>query len=268
MKRAAAALTVVALLAVAGCAGVDIGTGPSGDSPSSEPIYETPLNGSAVIEGHVDAARAAGNYTVALNLTYGEGDGEAANTVYTVRGDPNSGAMYSVVRQEARTLQTYAFANGTAYHRAISDGEASYHEWGDRAGNGTTWAQNGVTLPLRLFEYTYAGVATADGERVFVYEADGADSLNTSAQVLGYFDDVTVTSAHSTLHVRADGLVTHATYEYDVEHDGGRQTSTFTATFSGVGATDVSPPAWVSTARNRTDGDPTFTDQPTENRTE
>jgi len=250
MRRQVAALLVVALVAVAGCAG---GTGPAadGDGSSGNQIYETPLDAEAVADDHVDALRDAGSYTIESDATQTmAGQNQTVETSGEVRGDIDSGAVFSRTETSQRTIELYADGDGTAYQRFVVGNQTQYQEVSGQAGNATEYARTTVSSFVGLFDFSYAGTEDVDGETVHVYEAEGADSLNTSSPAFGQLNESNVDEASATLHVREDGVVTMAGYDVTVTVQDRTQSVNTTQRFTAIGETDVAEPDWLSEAQS------------------
>lgn len=242
---------------LAGCAGVNplAGGGTDGDAaPALEdapPAYEPPLGDTALRSDHLAALREAGTFTLELNSTVS--DSQEASYAYRslVRARLGDGAVYTT-RRPAPVTQIYQFGNGTSFVRINGDDNVQYDRDPGVTTNAAEWARRPAVYALRLFEYRHAGVTTRDGERVHVYRASGAESLNKSALRFAYGEQVTAYAGNATLHVRENGLVTFVDIAYQVGTEERKRTVTWTARVSELGATDVSPPAWLSAAREQT----------------
>jgi len=253
MRRQFATLAVAALLLVAGCAALGGGggdpTGPNdrpGDGPTADPVYETPLADAEVVDAHREALRDAGTFTLRTNNSYGQES--ARRTV--IRGDLETDAMYASVRTGDTPLQVYRFGNGTGYRRSVSNGETTYGNVSDIDGP-SSWTDGGVQTVLELYDLEYEGATTEDGETVHVYEAEGPSSMNRSSEWFGS-GDATVEAANATLRIRGDGLVVRSQYAYTVTRGGDTNSVSVTRTFTNLGDTDLTPPAWIPAARNAT----------------
>ena len=224
-----------------------------GGTASGDPIYEVPLDASAVADAHVEALRDAGTYTMQSNATQSRSGQNAtieSNTV--VRGDFSSGAVFTRSESRQQTVEGYAFGNGTAYRRFVMGDQVQYAQASGQMGNATQYASSSVETFVTLFNFTYAGTQSADGSTVHVYEAAGAESLNTSAPAFRGLNESMVDSANATLHVRDDGVVTQAGYDITVTARGQTQSITATQSYAAIGETDVSPPEWIGEARSNT----------------
>ncbi|MFC3477019.1 DUF7537 family lipoprotein [Halobacterium litoreum] len=247
MRRQSATLAVAALLLVAGCTALGGSGGGDATDANSDPLYETPLDTDAVVDAHVDAVRDAGTFTFETNNSYGE----SPSQVLVFRGDLDTGAVYVTSRSGDSPFQMYRFGNGTAYERRVDDGEVFYDDAANAVDGASNWVGEGVRVPLDLFDFAYVGTTTADGETVHVYEAEGPSSLAPSDGWLSR-DDVTVESARATLEIGESGVVKRASYAFTVDDTGGTTSVSVTRTYSNLGETDLSPPAWIPTARNAT----------------
>ncbi|MFB6072743.1 MAG: hypothetical protein ABEJ88_07230 [Halobacterium sp.] len=255
MRRTLATLAVAALLVTAGCSafgggGTDATTTspPAGDA--GDPVYETPLNASAVADEHLAALEAAGSYTVestAVSESSARNATRETNTV--IRGDLGSGAVFTRTAARQQVVEGYAFANGTGYQRFEMPDQTRYVNATGRLGNASQYARGTVASFVGLFEFSYAGTTTENGQTVHVYEAEGASSLNTSAPAFASLNESNVKAANATLHVRSDGVVVLASYDITVSLRGNTQRVDATQRFTNVGSTDVSPPAWIPEAR-------------------
>lgn len=249
MRRQFAALLVVALVAVAGCAG---GSGPAAsgaDGPSDDPIHETPLDAEAVADAHVDALSDAGSYTIQSDATQStSAQNRTVETSGEVRGDLSSGAVFSRTETSQRTVELYADGDGTAYQRFVVGNQTQYQNAAGQAGNATQYARGTVASFVGLFDFAYEGTEDVDGETVHVYDAADAASLNTSAPAFGQLNESNIDAASATLHVRDDGVVTMAGYNVTVTFQGATQSIETTQCFTGIGETDVAAPDWLDEA--------------------
>ncbi|WP_232702455.1 DUF7537 family lipoprotein [Halobacterium wangiae] len=254
MRRPAATLAVAALLVAAGCSGGgDTTTTPEYDT-DAEPIYETPLDAETVTDAHLDALRDHGTFTIDQNTTWEDSGGRELRTGL-VRANLDSGAVYGHWKFRDDTRQTYQFADGTGYNRLVNDGELHYSRGGART-NATGYAKGGL-LVVEVFTFDYAGTTVVDGDRVHVYQASGPDEVDTSAfPSVRQLDSATVDHAEATVHVREDGAFRRVAYTVAFENSDQLDAVSTTWRFEKLGDTDVSPPGWVSVARNRTDQSP------------
>ena len=250
MRRQLAALLVVALVAVAGCAGGSP-TANGSDASSGDPIYETPLDGDAVADAHVDALTDAGSYTIESDATQTmAGQNQTVETSGEVRGDIESGAVFSRTETSQRTIELYADGEGTAFQQFVVGNQTQYQDVSGQAGNATQYARTTVTSFVGLFDFSYEGTEDVDGETVHVYESAGADGLNTSSPAFGQLNESNVDEASATLHVRDDGVVTMAGYDVTVTVQDQTQSVNTTQRFTAVGETDVAEPDWLSEAQS------------------
>lgn len=251
MRRQLAALLVVALVAVAGCAG---GGGPAAggaDGSSGDPIYETPLDAGTVADAHIDALRDAGSYTIESDATQTiVGQNQTVETSGEVQGDIASGAVFSRTETSQRTVELYAGPDGATYQRFAVGNQTQYQDVSGQAGNATSYARTTVSSFVGLFNFSYAGTEDVDGETVHVYEAEGADSLNTSSPAFGQLNESAIDEASATLHVRDDGVVTMAGYDITVTVQDRTQSVNTTQRFTAIGETDVTEPDWLSEAKS------------------
>ncbi|MFC3477018.1 DUF7537 family lipoprotein [Halobacterium litoreum] len=253
MRRQFATLAVVALVLVAGCAaggGGDGATTAPGDE-SGDPLYETPLNASAVADAHLAALEDAGSYTVTSNGTQTV-QNTTTETSSVARGDLSSGAVATSTATSQRTVDGFAFGNGTAYQRYQTGNETEYVDASGRMGSASQYGRGTVASYVTLFDFAYAGTTTENGETVHVYEAEGTDAVNASATAFRGLNESNFRSASATMHVREDGLVTRAGYDITVSFRGTEQRLAVTQRFSALGETTVEPPAWIDDARANT----------------
>lgn len=248
MRRQLAALLVVALVAVAGCAG---GSGPATDGSDGDAIYETPLDAEAVSDAHVDALTDAGSYTIESSATQDSPSrNQTVETSGVVRGDTTSGAVFSRTETTQRTVELYAGGDGTAYQRFAVGNQTQYRNASGQAGNATQYARNTVSSFVTLFDFTYAGTEDVDGATVHVYEAEGAASVNTSSPAFAQLNQSNVDEASATMHVDEDGVVRLAGYEVTVSVRDRTQSVETTQRFTAVGSTEVAEPDWLSDAQS------------------
>jgi len=252
MRRQLAALFVVALVAVAGCAGAG-GPAADGDGTSGDPVYETPLDADAVADAHVDALAEAGSYTIESNATQeSAGQNQNIETSGEVRGDLSSGTVFSRTETSQGTVELYADGDGTAYQRFVADDQTQYQEVSGQAGNASEYARTTVSSFVGLFEFTYAGTESVDGDTVHVYESEGAANVNTSSPAFRQLNESNVDEASATLHVREDGVVAMAGYDITVTVQDRTQFVNTTQRFTAVGETAVAEPDWLSEAESNT----------------
>lgn len=255
MRRQTATLAVVALLLVAGCSAFGGGgttTGPD-DGQTGDALYETPLDAEAVADAHAAALRDAGSYTVESNATRTDSSrNQTTETSTLIRGDLDSGAIYTRTAARQQTVEGFGFANGTAYQRFATGDRVQYMNATGRLGNATQYARGTVAQFAGLFNFSYAGTSTVDGTTVHVYEASGPGALNTSAPAWSMLNESDVESAQATLHVREDGVITRAGYDITVTLQGSQQRVDVTQRFTAIGETTVEPPVWIPDARQNT----------------
>lgn len=255
MRRQTATLAVVALLLVAGCTALGGGgtTDAPGDGQTGDAIYETPLDGDAVADAHAAALSDAGSYTIESNATQSSSArNQTTETSTLIRGDLESGAVYTRTAARQQTVEGFGFANGTAYQRYATGDRVQYVNATGRMGNATGYARSTVAQFAGLFEFSYAGTETVDSTTVHVYEAAGSDALNTSAPAWSALNESDVQSVEATMHVREDGVVTRAGYDITVTMQGSQQRVDATQRFTAIGDTSVEPPAWIPDARHNT----------------
>lgn len=262
MRRTTATLAVAALLVLAGCSaggGPGTTTGPAGDTTgdgtTGEPLYDQPLDASAVADAHLQSLRGAGSYTVESNATLERSSRNSTTDSRTVvRGDLESGAVYTRTGANQRSTERFAFANGTAYQRFDTGSDVQYRNVTGRVRPASEYARVTVETFVGLFDFSYAGTTTVDGRTVHVYEAAGASAVNSSAPTWGSLNESDIDAASATLHVREDGVVTRLGYDVTVTVDGTQQRVVTTQRFTAVGTTTVEPPAWIPEARQNTSG--------------
>lgn len=260
MRRQFTTLAVVALLVVAGCAAGGSGDGtttaPEGstteatETTTQEPIYEPPLDASEMADAHRTVLEDAGSYTVESNSTQETSQRNGTTETTTlVRGDLSSGAVYTRTAARQQTIEGFGFGNGTAYQRYETSDQLQYVNASGRMGNASQYAGSTVESYVGLFNFSYAGTTTENGETVHVYEAEGASELNTSAPAFGTLNESNVDAVNATMHVRDDGLVTLAGYDLTATMQGVQQRVDVTQRFTGVGDTAVEEPAWLDEAK-------------------
>lgn len=256
MRRQIATVAVVALLVAAGCstgggpATTDASTtdGSNGATPAGDPLYETPLDANAVAEAHLDGLQDAGSYTIVSNATRASAAGNQSSSS-VVRGDLSTGAMYIQSAAAGGTAELFRYGNGTAYQRVPTGDQTRYVNATGRVGNASQYARGTVASFVGLFDFTYAGTATESGATVHVYEANGAETVNTSSPAFSQFNESAIRSANATLQVRENGVVTLAGYDLTVRLRGAEQSVVATQRFTDVGSTEVTPPDWLAEAR-------------------
>jgi hypothetical protein len=249
-------VAVAALLLVAGCTG--FGPRSGGDSSPqtttlepADPVYETPLDESSLVADHVATLRDAETFTVVTNTTLSDSHDASYATRDHTRIRLSDGAMYSTERGES-VVQMYTLGNGTEFVRFAADDGVKYLRQRVADSQAEPLARAPAAHALALFDFEHAGVTARDGDRVHVYRASGPDTLNVSAVTALPRGERTVYAAKATLRVRSDGLVTFARLAYQVGTEDRKRTVEQTLRVSDLGETDVSPPAWLSVARNET----------------
>lgn len=252
MSRPRVAFSLAALLVLAGCAGGNplAGGDASAGLNDAPPVYEPPLEDSALLADHVAALRDAGTFTFDGNTTVADSHEASYQRQTLVRVRIADGAVYRTQRP-APVTQLYQFGNGTAYLRVRGEESVNYRRDPAIVRNASDWARRTVRFALLLFEFEHAGVTDRGGDRVHVYRATDASAVNETA-VSNMYEAATVHAANATLHVRESGLVPRLAFEYTVGANDQRRTVTTTVAFTELGATDVSPPAWLSAAREQT----------------
>lgn len=258
MRRQFTALAVVALLVVAGCSGGGGGDGTTTapgdtttavDATTAEPIYGPPLDATEVADAHYAALEDAGSYSVESNATQElSSQNRTTATSTLIRGDLASGAVYTRTAAQQQTIEGYGFGNGTAYQRFQTNDQVQYVNASGRMGNASQYARTTIESYVGLFDFSYAGTTTENGETVHVYEAEGASELNTSAPAFGTLNESNVDAASATMHVREDGLVTLAGYDLTATIQDVEQRVDVTQRFTGVGETTVEEPSWLGEA--------------------
>ena len=252
MRRQLAALFVVALVAVAGCAGGSA-PGADGDASSDDPVYETPLDAGAVADAHVDALGDAGSYTIESDAASTvASQNQTTETTGEVRGDMATGAVFTRTETSQRTIELYAGSDGATYRRSVAGDQTRYRNVSGQAVNASEYARSTVSSFVNLFEFSYAGTEDADGGTVHVYEADGAAAMNTSSPGFAQLNESNVDAASATLHVRDDGVVTMAGYDITITFQGQTQSIDTAQRFTAIGETDVTEPDWLSEAASNT----------------
>jgi len=253
--RFPALLAVAALVALAGCGGAlpggDAAPNPDADLERADPLYDTPLEGSDLLAGHEAALRDAETVTVVRNTTItGTGPGAGFESMTTARVSLADGRVY-VVERPAPVTQTYRYANDTAFSRSASGNSCSRVENDTEGRTAVEWTRAPLERFLPLASFTHRGVAERDGERVHVYRATDTAAVNVSTVTPGDSTGVELTAVNVTLRVRESGAVSHLQFAYTVEDGDKRREVTASVTFSDLGETNVSPPAWVADLRER-----------------
>ncbi|SEW29134.1 DUF7537 family lipoprotein [Halobacterium jilantaiense] len=252
MRRKLAALLVVGLVAVAGCAG---GSGPAadGNTTTGDPIYETSLDADTVTEAHIDALGDAGSYTIESEGTQTmAGQNQTVETSGEINGDMASDAVFSRTEGVQQTVELYAAGDGTAFRTFIAGDRTRYQNVSGQAGNATQYARTTVQSFVGLFDFSYEGTEDVDGETVHVYGAEGGAAVNTSSRAFGQLNESNIDAATATLRVRDDGVVTTAGYNLTVSFQGQTQSVNTTQRFTAIGDTDVAEPDWLSDAQSNT----------------
>ncbi|CAM2781042.1 hypothetical protein PNP85_01435 [Halobacterium salinarum] len=268
MRRQLAALLVVALVAVAGCAG---GSAPATDdgASSGDQIYQTPLDTGTVVDAHASALTDAGSYTMESTVAQSLANStQRAETTGVVRGNAASGALFLRTQSpRGQTVAVYTDGNGTAYERRAAGNRSQVRDASGRAPTADQYASSIVRPFIDLFNFTYTGTTTENGDTVAVYEADGVADLNTSSQAFANRDPESVEAAAATLHIRDDGVVTSLQSNTTFAQQNRSQTTAVNYTFSDIGSTEVTQPDWASDAATTATSQPSTTTPTTANAT-
>ncbi|WP_143052206.1 DUF7537 family lipoprotein [Halobacterium jilantaiense] len=254
-RTAPVLLAVAALVALAGCGGVlpggDATPSRDADLEPAESPYDTPLEDSDLLADHEAALRDAETVTVVRNTTItGTGPGAGFESLATARVSLADGRVY-LVERPAPVTQTYRYANDTVFSRSAGGTSYSRAE-NDTAGRtAVEWTRAPLERLLPLASFTHRGVTERDGERVHVYRATDPAAVNTSTVTPGDLTGVELTDVNVTLRVRESGAVGRLRFAYTVEEGDQRREVATSVTFSDLGETDASPPAWVADLRDR-----------------
>lgn len=238
MRPRTASLLLATSLLLAGCT-----------ISSSQPRpYETPLNGTAVDATHERVLSDAGSFTYhERRVIRTENRTNFGNR--SSRIDLDAGvAVLNVTDPDAEPggyhSSRYLVAGGENYKRTRTDGEVDYLRY-NLSRNLREFARLNVASVTSNLTVTANGTTTLDGETVYVYSVreNRTDDLLSSGAV------VNVTIRY---YVRGDGLVKRMESRITVVSGALPSTVVSTRSYSQVGSTDVTEPAWVTAARANT----------------
>ncbi|MDH5019695.1 DUF7537 family lipoprotein [Halobacterium rubrum] len=258
-----ALLAVVGLVAVAGCGAVLPGgdLGPGGDETDLEPAdspYTTPLENSDLLADHEAALRAAGTFTVVRNTTVTDSGADGGfESLTTARVSLADGRVYETQRPPP-VAQYYRYGDGTTFTRYRTGDSYQYSRSANDSDvrSAAEWGREPVAqfLPLASLEHRGA-TERADG-LVHVYRTTDPADVDVDALTGEASAEATLSAVNVTIRVHESGAVTALRLSYTVENGDRERTVETSVTYTAVGETDGSPPAWVDEARDRFgDGD-------------
>mgnify|MGYP000067648145 CR=1 FL=1 len=235
VRRALLAVSLAALLVVAGCAGTsgDSGDGDGGDYPAADAVDES------LIEDH-SAALADTSFTERMVTETNQA------TITQVRKlDPGD---------DQYLLESTGFGNSTTY----TDGDQHYQRTVLEDQTQVSAVDSGVNTSvvgpssqyLTAFvsanvTYERDGSTTFDGDDVARYTAEGLDALSEEMRN-DVGENTTLQSFSGSVLVDGDGVIRKVEVDIETERDGQAQTASITVEVTDVGSTDVEEPDWVS----------------------
>lgn len=254
-----AVLSVVALLALAGCSdagldGIDPAAGGADGTPTPEGrVYELPASGETLADAHDAALRAAGSFTAETNVTSRDPDeGLALTVVATTAVDLDAGTVLLHADVGGGTEQSvYVDPEGTAYQRTTTAAGGATYGRLETAPDVTSLYRLPVAPLVDESTLAYVGRDRVDGVPVSVYEVTELESLvdpagiGTAAEV----DTDSLRSFEVRLMISSEGLVRQLFYHVELELDGSTRALTMRVTYRDVGTTTVDPPDWLDEAQ-------------------
>lgn len=238
------------LVVVAGCSVPP----PAGD-PTATPgtdggradLVTPPLNASAVLDAHATSIAERGSVTVRRNMTI-RWNNLTRTQWHLGRYDLERGAALVTRKSFVGTRSTkYLAENGSAYERrTLSTGKEQL--FGPETASGPR--PSVATRPWLLtftgnLSLTYEGRGTYGGVSGYRYTSSNASAFVDSSREYNRSD---VRSLAYALVLAADGRLKYARFEVTLHTDRGWATAVQTVRFERVGATTVSPPAWLGDA--------------------
>ncbi len=253
-------VVVTALLVVlAGCSGLSPGatnpgaqetTTDTGLNPDAEPVYEPPLNTTKVAVDHVVELRRAGSFAYTSTITIVDTNKSATVEIgREARVDMASGAML-VTRNDSgvSSRDTYITGEGTTYTRTVADASSVSFNVSDSQIDTSRYAINGVPRFLDMFELTYDGRTTLDGQEVYRYSATSPDQVNALRGFGGAGSNESLESIQATMYVTESGLITQLGYSIAFDTGDGMHNIKAVTKYEAVGEVSVSEPGWVEDA--------------------
>jgi len=258
-RRSLAVLTAL-LVVLAGCSAFGAGV-PGSDSPDTTtesgidesvgPIYEPPLNTTEVAVDHVVALRRAGSFEYRATVTIVDSN-QSAQVQFgrqaTVEMD--SGEML-VTRNDTgmRSTTFYVTGNGSVYTKAVSGTTSVSFNVTEGTMDTSRYAINGVPRFLDMFDLTYDGYTTLDGEPVYRYSATSVDQVNSLSAVGQSGNNDSLSSIEATLYVTESGLIKRAGYALSFDTGQGMHNIKAVTTYERLGSATVSAPDWIADAK-------------------
>lgn len=264
-RRSALVLAVAALLLSAGCSGLTGGDGPTETStgtqtPTTTPadfeyppgLSESGFETDALMEHHATSLEAAESATVRLRRTIGSGE-NALEATHVAKSDGDTWLVRvsgPTLGGETGTETTYA-ANGEAYLNWTVDGNTTY----ERLDDAPAFPDVAISLRLRSVlgggNFSATAVDAVNGTTAVQYTADSVAN-ETALEQVGVVGNVT--SFDATVWVTDDGVVRSASLSVSYENPALSETRAYEYAVSGVNATTIDEPAWLSSAEERTNG--------------
>lgn len=282
-RTALLAISVVAMVGLAGCAGTGLGLPIGAPAPYTE--TGAALDGADLRANHLGALEAAGSYRSSFAMTI-DGTDTAVLLNRSAAVDLAERESATTVRLEADTIEgdglsvaTYSTGNVT-YRRIVADvGQQTVTRY-DAARKPYSDAPLAVepadpeavahaTLIGPLVDdvnWTQRGVERYDGGWVTRYEAAGAENVSrlrgaavdagrvesADADVFGASRGLQVTDSNATLLVSPDGVVRYYHVHIDAAIGGQPVEMTLEGSTAGLGSTSVDGPDWLESAKDRT----------------
>lgn len=269
-RNLTAALLLSVLLVLAGCNGtggqsptaLNTTTAPNGAGTSAtgtatpataEPIYETPLDSAAIVEGHNQALSAAETFRYVQNATVRRVDPPGLIQLTNVTADVNLTSNAVFARQNVSligTSQVYRNESAFAYERRVTAGEITYRDPNSRAINTTFYKLPPIARYIRGLDYTYEGTESRDGETVYRYTVTSTDQLTPSDHGLAVIPPENVQEIESELVLGEGGVVRSFSYEVVGNNTNGDALRyNLRVAYGNVGTTTIEAPPWLDEAR-------------------
>jgi hypothetical protein len=265
------ALLLSVLLVLAGCngstggqgttvlntttaSGTDAATGTgTATPPTTDPIYETPLDSAAIVDGHSGALSSAETFRYVQNATVNRVDPPGLIQLTNVTADVNLTSNAIFARQNVSligTSQVYRNESAFAYERRVTAGEVTYRDPNSRAINTTFYKLPPIARYIRGLDYTYQGAERRDGETVYRYTVTSTDQLTPSDHGLAVIPPENVEEIESELLVAESGVVRSFSYEVVGNNTNGDALRyNLRVAYENVGSTTIEAPPWLDVAQ-------------------
>jgi hypothetical protein len=238
--------------AAPGANGTPTGTA-TATPPTTEPVYDTPLDSTAVLDGHNQALSSGGTFRYVQNATVRRVDPPGLIQLTNVTAGVNLTSNALFVRQNVSLVgssQVYRNESAFAYERRVTAGEVRYQDPNSRAINTTFYKLPPIARYIRGLDYTYVGTETSDGTTLYRYTVTGTDQLTPSEHGLGVIPPEKVAEIESELVVAEGGAVRSFTYDVVGNNtEGDTLRYALSLQYENVGSTAVQAPPWLDEAR-------------------